>query len=100
MFLILTNVRLKKPIQETVFLELRKEITDTCCCIGPPDLETITMVFSTKKSKSLLKVRQIKNRRKNRVRQKCAKEKKKKKKFGKFYRNQDSEKEDDNEQRQ
>ena len=49
-----------------------------------------------KKAKSLPKVRQIKNRRKNRVRQKCAKEKKKKKKFGKFYRYQDSEKEDDN----
>ena len=51
MFLILTNVRLKKRIQETVFLELIKEITDTCCCIGPPDYETITMVFSTKKKK-------------------------------------------------
>ena len=77
------HVRLKITIQQTVSLELIKESIDTCCCIGPPDLETITMVFSTKKSKSSLKVRQIKNRRKNRVRQKCAKEKKKKKKFGK-----------------
>ena len=41
----------KKKVQETVFLELIKEITDTCCCIGPPDYETITMVFSTKKKK-------------------------------------------------
>ena len=70
---------------------------DTCCVNlffflflkrEPPDLETITMVFSKKnqkkktKTKSFLKVRQVKDRRKNRVRQKCAKEKEKKK-FGK-----------------
>ena len=51
MFLILTNVRLKKRIQETVFLELIKESIDTCRCIGRPDLETITMVFFKKKKK-------------------------------------------------
>ena len=51
MFLILTNVRLKITIQQTVSLELIKESIDTCCCIGPPDLETITMAFSKKKKK-------------------------------------------------
>ena len=50
MFLILTNVRLKKNDPGNC-LELIKESIDTCCCIGPPDLETITMVVSDLKSK-------------------------------------------------